>query len=95
MATRWRMPPENWCGYAFRRSSGDGMPTWPSTSRARARATSSPHLRVVRLDGLDHLGVDAQHRVERHQRILEYHGDVVAAQVSHTFLVELQQVLTL
>ncbi len=24
---RWRMPPENWCGYSFTRCSGLAMPT--------------------------------------------------------------------
>ncbi len=38
MATRCRMPPENWCGYACSRASGDGMPTLASASRAISRA---------------------------------------------------------
>ncbi len=36
--TRWRMPPESWCGYSCRRCSGAGMRTWASISKARARA---------------------------------------------------------
>ncbi len=30
-------------------------------------------------DCLDHLGVDAQHRIKRHHRVLEHHRDVPAA----------------
>ena len=39
--TRWRMPPENWCGYWSSRRSGSGMPTSRSSSTARARACAS------------------------------------------------------
>ncbi len=38
--TRWRMPPENWCGKLLSRDSGCGMPTMPSSSAARARASA-------------------------------------------------------
>jgi len=31
----------------------------------------------------DHLGPDAQDRVERHHRILEDHGDAAAPEVAH------------
>ena len=27
MVTRWRMPPDSWCGYSSSRRSGSGMPT--------------------------------------------------------------------
>ena len=37
---------------------------------------------LVRLDRLDHLGVDAQHRVQRRHRILEDHRDALAAQLA-------------
>ena len=36
--TRWRMPPENWCGYSSTRSRGRGRPTRSSTSTARSHA---------------------------------------------------------
>jgi hypothetical protein len=36
--TRWRMPPESWCGYSSTRRSGAGMPTCRSISMARWRA---------------------------------------------------------
>ena len=35
---RWRIPPENWCGYSLARPRGFGMPTSPSSSTARALA---------------------------------------------------------
>ena len=38
--TRWRMPPENWCGYSLIRSLTRGMPTRSSTSAARSIACS-------------------------------------------------------
>ena len=42
ITTRWRIPPENWCGYCFTRSSGSGMPTCRRRSTARRRASRSP-----------------------------------------------------
>ena len=42
--TRWFMPPESWCGKAFSRVSGAGMPTWSSSSMARARRAARPML---------------------------------------------------
>ena len=41
--TRWRMPPENWCGYWSSRRSGSVMPTSCSSSIARARACAVGH----------------------------------------------------
>ena len=35
IATRWRMPPDSWCGYAASRCSGDAMPTRVSALIAR------------------------------------------------------------
>ena len=37
--TRWRMPPDSWCGNWVTRSAGLGMPTRPRTSTARLRAS--------------------------------------------------------
>ena len=36
--TRWRMPPDSWCGYSPARFSAFGMPTFLSISTARPRA---------------------------------------------------------
>ena len=52
------------------------MPARRATYRAR-RCGATP---LVRLDRLDHLRVDAQHRVERHHRVLEDHRDALAPQ---------------
>src|SRR3954471_2808560 len=37
--TRWRMPPDSWCGYSWMRRSGAGMRTRSSSSIARFRAS--------------------------------------------------------
>ena len=39
ITTLWRIPPENWCGYCFTRSSGLGMPTSVKSSTARLLAS--------------------------------------------------------
>ncbi|KAG1388053.1 hypothetical protein G6F59_016126 [Rhizopus arrhizus] len=36
--TRWRRPPDNWCGYCVSRCPADAMPTFSSSSMARSRA---------------------------------------------------------
>jgi hypothetical protein len=40
---------------------------------------------LMRLNGFDHLRINAQHRVQRHHRVLEDHGDAVAPQIAHFF----------
>ena len=45
---RWRMPPENSCGYSSTRRAGSGMPTSPSSSIARARACALETSRCAR-----------------------------------------------
>ena len=49
-----------------------------STSPAAVERGLARHA-AVRLHGLHHLRVDAQHRVQRHHRVLEDHGDALAA----------------
>ena len=39
--TRWRMPPENWCGYWPSRRGASEMPTIRRSSTARSRASAS------------------------------------------------------
>jgi hypothetical protein len=78
--TRWRMPPENWCGKCVEPALGRGMPTMPSSSmRARRERASSR----VELEHLGDLAADRQHRVERRHRVLEDHRDVAAAHAPH------------
>jgi hypothetical protein len=67
------------------RSSGDGMPTRASASRPKARACRAADAAGAPAR-LDHLRVDAQHRVERHHRVLEDHRDAVAARIAHSRL---------
>mmetsp|Transcript_22886 Transcript_22886/g.38340 ORF Transcript_22886/g.38340 Transcript_22886/m.38340 type:complete len:93 (+) Transcript_22886:320-598(+) len=38
MTTRWRMPPDNSCGYCAKRRSGSGIRTWFINSSARSSA---------------------------------------------------------
>ena len=43
----------------------------------------------------DHLRINAQHRVQRHHRVLEDHGDAVAPQIAHFFFGKLRQIAPL
>ena len=70
IATRWRMPPESWCGYCRRRCSGAGMPTSASSSAPRLGGCRRVHVEM-RLQGLDELRADGEHGIERRHRILE------------------------
>ena len=49
----------------------------------------------VRGDGLDHLRVDAQHRIQGHHRILENHGNAVAAQRAPLLMVVVADIDTI
>ena len=49
ITTRWRMPPENWCGYPSMRFSGAGMPTSARRSIARFRAAEAERSVCVRI----------------------------------------------
>ena len=86
--TRWRMPPENWCGKLLRRVSGLRDADHRRAARsARARASASVDL-PVGPDRLDHLLLDREHRVEARHRVLEDHRDVAAADLAHVGLVQ-------
>ena len=75
---RWRMPPENWCGYWSKRRSGSGMPTRRRSSMARRFASAPRDPRVAEED-LGDLPADAHGGVQRAHRVLEDHRDGVAA----------------
>ncbi|MCY1300010.1 hypothetical protein D9M70_495650 [compost metagenome] len=47
--TRWRWPPESWCGYWLSRSSGSGIRTWRNSSSARSVAARRLILRCARI----------------------------------------------
>jgi len=61
---RWRMPPENSCGYCVARTSGRGMPTDSSRSNGLAHRVLLGDVPVVRADRFGELLADAQHRVQ-------------------------------
>ncbi len=69
ISTRWRCPPDSWCGYSLARRAG--MPTRSSSSPTRALAPERPDVGVHQ-DRLFDLAADALHRVERVQRALEH-----------------------
>ena len=89
--TRWRMPPESWCGYALARRLASAMPTCPSISIARSHAPLAVDL-PVELDRLRDLVAHRVDRVERRHGLLEDHRDGVAADVAHLVVGQLQQV---
>jgi hypothetical protein len=47
---------------------------------------------TVRTNGFDQLRIDAQHRIQRHHRILEDHCDAVAANGAHSPVRQAEQV---
>ena len=49
ITTRWRIPPENWCGNWSMRVSAAGIPTCLSRSSARSRACARLSVRWVRM----------------------------------------------
>ncbi len=91
--SRWRWPPENWCGYLRIAASGSGIPTRRTSASARRKA------RVLRLamggHRLHDLPADAVDRVEMAQRVLEDHGDAPAVDPAPLLGRELEQVLAL
>ena len=92
---RWRIPPENSCGYWSTRRSANGTPTlFRSSIVARARRRLL-HAVVVREDGLRDLVADREHGVQRRHRILEDHRHLAAAEVAKLLLRHRQEVLPL
>ena len=85
---RCRMPPENSCGYCRARSAGvrDADLGEQVDGPAPRRGLRRPR---VRRDHLGDLVADAEHRVQRRQRVLEDHREVAAA---HAPLLRLGQV---
>ena len=92
---RWRMPPENSCGYCVGPLVGAcGMPTSSSSSTARALAAVLADV-VVGEDHLGDLAADAVHRVQRRQRVLEDHGDALTPDAPDRLLGPADQLLAL
>ena len=91
---RWRMPPENSCGYSPARRSGSGIPTRPRSS-TRARHGGLVVDVLVHLDRLDELLADLVEGVQRGERVLEDHRDLVAADLAQLVVGHLDQVRAL
>ena len=72
--TRWRMPPESWCGYWPTRRSGSGMLHRRSISIARCERRGARQA-AVQHQRFGDLVADGEHRVERGHRLLEDHRD--------------------
>ena len=90
--TRWRMPPDSWCGYSLARRFGVGDADLAEHLH-RARPSASPAAdRLVQLHRLGDLVAAGEDRVERRHRLLEDHRDLVAADVAHLLSRDLEQV---
>ena len=90
--TRWRMPPDIWCGYSSKRRSGAGMRTRCSAAMARLAQRAGRGGAVVRAHRLGDLIADGEHRVQAGHRLLEDHRDAVAADVAHLRRRQVEQV---
>ena len=75
-------------------SAATGMRTAFSSSRARLQAVARP-APLVHPDRLRHLVADGEQRVQRGHRVLQDHGDALAAHAAHLGVGFLQQVLAL
>ena len=77
--TRWRMPPESWCGYSSTRRSGAGMPhEVEQLDRALARVAPRPRPRCRRSTS-PIWSPTRERRVERRHRLLEDERDLAPA----------------
>ena len=92
--TRWRIPPENWCGKSPRRLSRrrNADPFQQHRRPAPRRPCAQPQMRPQRLGKLV---ADAQHRIERGHRVLEDEPHLGAAHAPQARRVEREQVLAL
>ena len=76
--TRWRMPPESWCGYCRAPPRRVGMRTRSSISTARASGGGAATA-AVQPQRLGDLLADGEGRVEASHRFLEHHRQLAAA----------------
>src|SRR4051794_4790774 len=90
--TRWRMPPESWCGYSRRRRLRDADEVQHLDGAVLRRAPLDAFMQAQRLA---QLAPDRQHRIEAGHRLLEDHADVVAADVAHRALGQRQEIAAL
>ena len=90
--TRWRMPPESWCGYSRARCAGSGMRTQPQhLDRLAATAASRDRSWCSRIASAiwSPMVSTGLSEVIGSWKIID---DLVAADVAHRRFVELQQV---
>ena len=81
ITARWRMPPENSCGYCRTRASG--IPIRTARNRSTARSCARPFEQfLVHLGDLGELAADAQRGVRARHRILVDDGERPAEQPS-------------
>ena len=85
--TRWRMPPESWCGYSPSRRA-ESADAYEVEHLARALEGSTPRHIEMAHDVLGDLRADRQHGVEAGHRLLEDHRDAMAAQALHLGLAQ-------
>ena len=71
------MPPDNSCGYCFRRRSGSGTRTPRRSSSARARGSAPSGLDAP--SSVHELPLDCEDRIEGGHRLLKDHADLIAA----------------
>ena len=79
---RWRMPPENWCGYSLATLSGLAMPTSRSTCTVFSLGLALGEV-LVDADRLADLVADGKDGIQARHRVLEDHGYVVAPDLLH------------
>ena len=92
--TRWRIPPENWCGYWPSRRSASEMPTIRKSSTARPCASLS-FMPLWMNNGSMICRPMVSTGIERGHRLLEDHRDVAAAHGAHLVLGKREQVAAL
>ena len=88
--TRWRMPPDSLWGYSSTRSRGEAILTRASISMT-ADAGGLGGQPAMAHQGFGNLVADREARIERGHRLLEDHGQAVAAQILHLPLGEAGQ----
>ena len=88
---RWRIPPEYWWGYSWARWLGVGDPHLGQEVDGPLPGRDPADL-LVGLDHLGHLVADFEDGVQRRERILEDHRDLVAPQGPQLVLAGRQQV---
>ena len=90
--TRWRMPPDSWCGYSSNRRAGAGMRTRPSASIAFAFSAAADALRSCARIASVIWSPTVNTGLRRGHRLLEDHGDARAADLPHLGHRQAQQV---